>query len=166
MEATPAAASPAESNSYPFRAIILAGLAAGVLDISSAFLIWGLRGVSPIRILQSVASGLLGADSYKGGLASAALGAVCHFTIAFGAAAVYWAACRKLRFLQQHTIVAGVLYGIAVYGFMNFVVVPLSAIGRRPVVLSAMITGLIVHILCVGLPIALIIRWHSRRSMQ
>ncbi len=71
------------------------------LDITAAFVNSGLRGVRPIRILQAIASGLLGAGSYKGGFATATLGLVLHFVIAFGATAVYYAASRKLTFLVR-----------------------------------------------------------------
>ena len=67
------------------RAIVLGGVAAGVLDISAAFINAGLQqGRSPMFVLQSVASGLLGSESYKGGLGSAALGTAVHFSIASG----------------------------------------------------------------------------------
>ena len=58
-------ASPASSGALP--AIFWGGLACGILDITQAFVAWGLRGAKPIRILQSVASGLLGAKAYVGG---------------------------------------------------------------------------------------------------
>ena len=142
-----------------YRAILWAGLIAGTLDITAASVNGVLRGGNPMRVLQSVASGLLGADSFEGGPAAAALGLVLHFLIAFGAATVYFAASRKMRFLVDHAVVCGLLYGIAVYAFMNSIVVPLSAapfdIPYRPV-------GLIIHLFCVGLPIALVIRRFSR----
>jgi hypothetical protein len=47
------------------------------------------------------------------------------------------------------------LYGIAIYFFMNLVVLPLSGVPQRPFVPSlAMIN---IHMLCVGLPIALVL---------
>jgi uncharacterized membrane protein YagU involved in acid resistance len=120
--------------------------------------------VSPLRILQSIASGLLGAASYEGGLGTAALGLALHFVIALGAAFVYYAASRKLKFMvRRAVIVCGLLYGIAVYLFMNSVVLPLSAfphkIWPRP---DVVLTGLVVHMLCVGLPIALTVRRYSK----
>jgi hypothetical protein len=140
--------------------ILTAGLLAGTLDISGAFLVYGLRGVAPIRILQSVAGGLLGADAFKGGVKTAVLGAVLHFFIACVAAAVYYAASRRLRILLVRPVVSGLLYGVMVYLFMNDVVLPLSAVGRRPFVLSMALVMVAIHMLCVGLPIALVV---SRR---
>lgn len=67
-------------NSYLF-ATLVGGLSAGALDILYAFISWGLRGVSPLVILRSVASGLLGRSAYQGGLPTAALGAGLHFAM-------------------------------------------------------------------------------------
>ena len=139
-------------------AILMGGLLAGALDITAAFVVYGLRGATPLRILQSIASGLLGADAYKGGLATAALGLLLHFIIAVVAAAVYWAASRKLGVLVQRPVASGLLYGVAVYLFMNFVVLPLSAVARRPFVLELALVIVAVHMVCVGLPIALAVR--------
>lgn len=136
---------------------------AGALDIVAAFITSGLRGVSPIRVLQAIASGLFGAGSYKGGFTTAALGLALHFAIGFGATAVYFAMSRKLTFLVERAVVCGLVYGVAVYLFMNFIVLPLSAIAFKPAYsLSAVATGLTLHILCVGLPISLVVRWCSK----
>lgn len=138
------------------RAIVWGGLLAGVGDITFAFVVSWLRGVGPERVLQSVAGGLLGAAARDGGLATAALGAVLHFFIAFVWATVYWLASRKLRVLVQHPVVCGLLYGVAVYFFMYFVVLPLSAIYFKPShELSAILLNSAGHALLVGLPIAL-----------
>ncbi|MBA3354757.1 MAG: hypothetical protein H0U18_02220 [Pyrinomonadaceae bacterium] len=145
-----------------YHVILLAGLVAGVLDLTAALVTNGLRGLKPVRLLQVIASGLLGLDSYKGGLKTAALGVVLHFLIATAAAAVYYAASRMLAFLVRQAIVSGLLFGIAVYFFMNLVVLPLSAFPHKvSFTLSTLITGLIVHMLCVGLPISLIVRRYS-----
>lgn len=141
-----------------YRAILWAGLIAGALDITAACVQWALRGVSPIRILQAIASGLLGASSFQGGAATAALGLLLHFVIAFGAAAVYFAASRKSDFLVRQPWIAGPLYGAAVHCFMQFVVLPLSAVRAAPFSSREFIIGLIIHILFVGLPIALTVR--------
>lgn len=143
-------------------AILLGGLAAGVGDITYAFVSAGLRGVGPVRVLQSVAGGLLGAAAREGGLASAALGAVLHFLIAMTAAAVYWLASRRMKVLVRRPVVCGLLYGVAVYVFMNAVVLPLSAIYFKPShELSVVLPALAGHMLLVGLPISLAARRYS-----
>ena len=146
----------------PYLGIFWGGLIAGTLDILSAFINLHRIGMSPERVLQGIASGLLGRDSFRDGLTSAALGLVCHFLIAFGAAAVYYAASRKLPVLVKRPVVCGLLYGIPVYLFTNFVVIPLSRIGPRPVgPISGVLTALVILAVCVGLPIALMIRRYA-----
>jgi hypothetical protein len=136
------------------RAIVLGGLLAGIGDIVFAFVVW--RSIGPVRVLQSVASGLLGAAAREGGLATAALGAVLHFTIAFIWATVFWLASRRLKVLVRHPVVCGLIYGAVVYVFMYFVVLPLSAIHANfPHDASAIVLNSAGHMLLVGLPIAL-----------
>jgi hypothetical protein len=148
------------SRDRALRAIVLAGLTVGVLDILEPIVFYGLRGVPPTRILQSVASGLLGSAAYTGGLRTAALGLGLHFLIAFAAATVYVAASLRLPTLALRPLIWGPAYGVAVYFFMNLVVLPLSAFRTRPMSLSGLVHGLIVHILLVGLPIALFASRH------
>jgi hypothetical protein len=111
--------------------------------------------VTAQRIFQSVASGLLGARAFEGGWRTAALGIGLHLTIAMGAAATYVTTSRFWPALRRRPWLCGPLYGIAVYFFMQLVVVPLSAAAQRGFSLPNTIKGLAIHIVCVGLPIAL-----------
>ena len=160
MSAT--AATLSVDNSKPIRGLLLGGLLCGILDISSAITITLLRHGSPFRMLQGIASGLLGQRSFQGGSATAALGLSLHFFIAFSAAAVFFLASRRLGFLTRRPVISGFLYGIAVYFVMYWIVVPFSAIHRRPSSASAMVLPIIVHMFCVGLPISLCVRRYSR----
>jgi hypothetical protein len=145
------------------KAIVWAGLIAGAMDIAAAFIVYGFFGATPLRILQGIASGLLGPRAYEGGMATAALGLLCHFTIAFGAATVFFLLSRQMTFLIRQFVMAGVLYGIAVYFFMGRVVIPLSRAHRNPFSLKMMIIGLTIHIFCVGLPISTTVKRFSAR---
>jgi uncharacterized membrane protein YagU involved in acid resistance len=133
------------------------------MDISAAILTWKIKAnVPPIRVLQSVASGWMGKDAFAGGAKTAALGLAFHFLIAFTAAVVFYLASKKIRFLLNSVWAAGVLYGVAVYGFMYWVVMPLSNVRRGSFSWEVTITAIITHIVCVGLPIALSVRKFSR----
>jgi uncharacterized membrane protein YagU involved in acid resistance len=68
-----------------------------------------------------------------------------------------------MPFLLRYTAVSGALYGIAVYFFMQYVTVPLSAARRSPFSLKFMIIGILIHIFCVGLPIAIAARRAAAR---
>jgi uncharacterized membrane protein YagU involved in acid resistance len=146
----------------PTRAIVSAGTICGIMDITAALVVYGMMGVKPFRLLQGIAGGVLGPRTYTGGIATALLGLALHFVIAFGAATVFFIASRAIRFLLDHAVVSGVLYGIIVYFFMQRVIIPLSKANRNPFSLKFMIIGIIIHIFCVGLPISLSVRKHSR----
>jgi hypothetical protein len=153
---------PPSDSSRAARAILWGGLLAGVGDITFAFVVSGLRGVGPVRVLHSVAGGLLGPAARDGGLATAALGALLHFFIAFVWAAVYWLASRRLKVLVRHPVACGLLYGAAVYAFMYLVVLPLSAAYFKPTFTpSTVLLNAAGHMLLVGLPIALAARRYS-----
>jgi hypothetical protein len=150
-----------KTSGTAWKAILLGGFIAGALDFAYAYFTLWPRG--PVRGLQSIASGLLGAGAFNGGLGAAALGGLCHFTIAFGAAAIYYLVSRKFPLLVRQYVICGLLYGIIVYLVMNFVVLPLSAV---PFKLSypptALAKGFISHAFLVGLPISLATRWYSK----
>src|SRR5258708_21728514 len=140
------------------RTILLAGLIAGSLDITAAFIVYAPSGPGSIRLLQYIASGLIGKAALDGGLATALLGLVCPFFIATSWAALYVAASRRSGFLLAHPIVSGTGYGLIIYAVMNHLIVPLSAIGPRPFSLSAAIVAAVILVFCVGVPLALIAR--------
>jgi hypothetical protein len=143
-------------NSRAFAAIFSAGLLCGVMDISAAFITWWPKGIKPPRLLQGVAAGWLGPKSFDGGMPTAALGLAFHFLIALTAATVFYVASRYVSFMIDRPLISGVLYGIAVYLVMYWVVMPLSNFHRTQTVTSS-IVAIITHIVCVGLPISLVI---------
>jgi hypothetical protein len=147
-------------KSRALPAIFWGGLTAGILDITAAFVTWAPHGISPIRILQGVAKGAFGPKSYEGGLKTAALGLAFHFLIAYTATAVFYLASRKIAFLTEKAIASGVLYGIAVYLFMYFGVMPLASL-KPSLTPSAIAIAVLTHIFCVGLPISLTVRRYS-----
>jgi hypothetical protein len=81
--------------------------------------------------------------------------------IAFTAAFIYYASSRKLAILIDHPRLSGVLYGAAVHLVMNRIVLPLSA-AAISFSAKAFLTQLVIHIVCVGLPIALVVSHLSR----
>ncbi len=149
-------------NYEGLRAILFAGLIAGTLDITAASVSgWILGGRSPFWIFQSVAGGLYGAETFNGGYQTAALGLAIHFFIALTAAAVYYLASRQLKFMVSQAILSGVLYGIFVWLFMNLIVLPMTPL-KITYTFWSVVIGLIIHIFCVGLPIALVVRRFSK----
>jgi hypothetical protein len=150
------------TNSKAYLAIPVGGLIVGVLDITSAFIVSGLKGATPTRVLQGIASGLLGPDSFKGGFKTAALGLAIHFLIATIWTTVYFVASRGLEFMIEHAIVCGVIYGVLVYLVMYGVVLRLTFHRSFFSPWSAVIIAIGIHVICIGLPIGLVVRRYSR----
>jgi len=135
-----------------------AWLAAGTLDVTAAVTYYPLTaGVSPLRILQGIASGLLGASAFSGGLASAALGLALHYLIALIWTILYCLAARRFAALVRHRVVAGLAYGVVVWAGMNLVVLPLSRVRHAPFNLRQALVAAAILMVCLGLPIATII---------
>ena len=153
------------NNSQAVRAIASTGLIVGFLDILSAFVIWWQRGVALQHGLQGIASGLLGTKSYEGGIATAILGLVIHFFIAFVVVSILYLASRKIRFLTTQPIVSGILYGIGVYLVMYWIVLP-SVFPTFRHRLSNESIELAIHICLIGLPIAFLLRRYSEVTPQ
>jgi len=146
------------------KAVVVAGTVVGVLDGLAAMANAGIRGVSPDRVFQYIASGIFGRTAFEGGAAMVALGILLHFVVAFGASAVFVFAARSLSFLNRFPFITGPLYGVAVYFFMGEIVSALSNVTRGTRTLSGTVTGILIHVLFVGLPIALISSKFSKRA--
>jgi hypothetical protein len=141
-------------RSPPLGWVLAAGLLAGALDLTFAWVFYGSSGILPVRILQFIASGVLGPGSFQMGLESAALGAGLHFIISVGAAAIYYLASLRFPFLTRRTLVSGATFGVLVFLTMNFVVVPLSAVKPSHMKMSSVIGELCSHVFLFGMPIA------------
>jgi uncharacterized membrane protein YagU involved in acid resistance len=141
---------------------VTGGLAAGTLDILDAWIFFGLRGVSPISILHSIASGVLGRAAYQGGFRTAALGLALHFFIATVVAAVFIVASRRWAALTARPLVWGALYGVAVFFTMRDVVLPLAGVPASRFSWPVFTNGIFIHVLGVGIPIGLVARkWRA-----
>ena len=157
------AIAPAHTGLTQTKALLYGTLAVGILDILDAFVFFGIRGARPIRILQSIAAGLLGKEAFNGGWGTAALGLALHFFIAFVIVVVFLAASRLLPVLTRHAVAAGLIYGIAAYLVMTFVVVPASAAGGGGApAWPVAINGVLIHMFGVGLPASLAARAAAR----
>ena len=148
------------------RAILWGGVICGVLDITSAIIIALANGGSPVRMLQGIAGALLGPVTFQGGAATAALGLAMHFGVAFTATAVFYWLSRRFPVMVEWAVPSGLLYGVVWLLVMYRGVIPLTA-ALRTLYLSNVVKRplpalwplpLLVHMTCVGLPIALAVR--------
>ena len=145
--------------------IVAAGFAVGILDITSAFVIAAIKHAGSMRMLQGITSGLIGPRSFEGGLTTAACGLAMHFLIAFTVVTIFYLASRKILFLTEHGVVSGILYGIAVYLVMYWIVIRLVFPNAHPS-LTRDVTAVLVHISLIGLPTALIVGRYSNQQTK
>src|SRR4051812_46618405 len=118
------------ANKTAARYVLFGGLCAGLADFiypTTRALLGGKDWTTP---WTGVASGLLGGAAQGGGIGIALLGVALHFFICLSGAALLYLLVSRVRFLPRYWLVLGVLYGIAVLLTMNYVILPLSAIGR------------------------------------
>jgi hypothetical protein len=156
------------------RAIAWGGLLCGTLDITAAFVLsWTIAHVGPLRVLRGIAGALLGPASETGGAAAAALGLLMHFGVALFWAAVFAGLARRFPALLRWSVPAGLLYGAVVWIVMYRVVMPilprvnglyLTTVDRTLPKLR--VRQLVVHFLCVGLPISLAARRAARPAAE
>jgi hypothetical protein len=143
------------NNPSRLRAVLIGGSIAGVLDILFAITYNAVNGTAPVKLLQIVASGLLGKAAFDGGVPAAILGLAGHFGMSYLWAALFMAAAVRLPPLVAKPAVAGPIFGILVFFTMRLVVLPLSAF-PFPIVFRPLSWGLdlLSHMFFFGLPIA------------
>lgn len=151
----PPAEVPGASQRPPWPTVVLAGLFAGALDISFAFVFYGHQGISPADILRGIASGVLGASAFSMGPWTIVLGAALHFFIAVCAAIIFFLASRRLALLTRRPLFSGTAFGVAMYVAMHFIVLPLSRVHFRLPSLHNAVGELCSHIFLFGMVIAL-----------
>lgn len=140
------------------RLIAVATLVAGTLDIAAAIVTTLVHGKSVMRMLQGVASGPFGEWPLSAGWLGAAVGLAVHFAIMAAMAAAFVVAAPRLPRLHALRLAYGSAYGALLYLIMYWVVLPLrwpSAGGSTGGTVSVLLP-LAIHILLVGIPIALI----------
>jgi len=161
------------------KPILYAGAIVGVLDITAACIQTHIEfGMTPMRVLKGVAGGLLGRSAYEGGFAVAALGLTIHFTMALTVVTVFYLLSRKFPLPEKllGVVAVGLLYGAAVFAVNNFVTAYFMSWVRSlylhtPAVFKPPMgwSQLVIHLFCVGLPIALVMRYvngNQRRSLR
>jgi hypothetical protein len=142
------------------RTILWATLVAGTLVILSAFVWSALAGGNLANILPTVASGPLG-DSIPDGAAGQLLGLLVHFAIMAVMATAYVLVAGRVPALNRYWPIAGLLYGLALWVVMYWIVMPLRWDSyTTPHEAAAIARQLISHCLLVGLPIA----WITARA--
>jgi hypothetical protein len=150
------------------RPILIGGIAAGALDIVYACTHFGMTlGVSPVRVCQTVASGILGKEAARaGGLETAALGLGLHFIMATMMAAFFVVLASRISLLTRYAWITGPVYGLGLYYVMNYIVLPMSNAAQNGLPQGQYLVGaLFTHLFFVGLPIALIAKRYATKPL-
>lgn len=148
--------------------IFMAGGTAGAIDFLYASTMFVIAGQPATRAWMGVAAALFGKNMViEVGLPMAAVGAALHFLITISAAAIFYVAATRQPILLKHRLVAAVVFGLLFFLAMNYVIVPLSLIGRPIYVGESRIAReLLTHIIVIGFPISLITAWRLNGSRQ
>jgi hypothetical protein len=150
----------------PIQTITTAGILAGTLDGLAAVLLYTIpSGRDPLNVFRFIASGVFGSEAFAGGVPMAIAGIVFHYSIATGWAMLYFVSYPRLSWLRTNTLFSGTAYGLFVWLMMNRVVVPLSNTPPMAVTVKGAITGIVVLMLCVGLPIAHLVKRHYAKVL-
>ncbi len=140
--------------------IAIATLVAGVLDIGIAFLFAAINsGGTPARVLTGIATGPFGADVSEAAWAPAA-GLAIHFAIMTCMVAAFAFAASRFpaTVLRLGPVITGTLFGLGLYGFMYWIVLPLRWPEVHPVTgLAPVARAIFAHVVMVGLPIAFLL---------
>ncbi|UFH53773.1 DUF1440 domain-containing protein [Spirosoma sp. KNUC1025] len=147
--------------------IIRAGLVAGTLDALAAMVMFMIRGgKNPAAVWRYVASGVFGKEALTGGTDVVVWGLIFHFLIALIWAVIFFVIYPTLCRFINNPIITGLLYGVLVWVVMNLIVLPLSHVPPVPPFdLSKALIGMVIIMVCVGLPIARITHnYYSNKS--
>jgi len=144
-------------------AAAVAALIAGALDFCVVRIYWNHVGISFERIGQSVARGWYGDAAFAGGASTALVGAAFHFAIMFAFMLCYGLAAQRVNSMRRKPFASAVLYGLATFVVMNYVVVPLSRAAHPMKYDAWFLTSIGVHVLLVGFGAMFAERWARRR---
>lgn len=139
------------------------GLLAGSLDILSACLhAYIAKGISPIVVLQFIASGAFGKAAFSGGWLMPLTGLLFHFIIAYSFTAFFFWLYPSIKIMSKSIVLTAIVYGIFIYVVMNFLVLPLTKIPAITFNLEKAVIALLILIVAIGLPLAIVARTFFR----
>ena len=142
------------SNRVATRYILIGGFLAGLADFIYPTVKTLMAGNPWTQPWKGVASGLLGKAAIEGGMEMVVLGALLHWFICISAAAILYFIVSRVKFLPRHWVPLAIIHGVAVLLVMNYVILPLSQIGRGIYPLEKLHVHAFWHIVLVGIPTA------------
>jgi hypothetical protein len=134
--------------------VIVTGLFAGLLDGIAAVVFLGKMNAE--KVFKFIASGIFGKDAFTGGNKMILYGILLHFLIAVIFAFFYYFVFNRFLSFTDNKFIRGLLYGLLIWTVMNLIVLPISNTPEIQLNLIGAARGILIIVLCVGLPIALL----------
>ncbi len=142
----------------PIRTIIAAWLVAGTADITAASVYFPIAGrFRLIELYQGIASGVLGANAFNGGVAAAMLGLLLHYLIALIWTTFFFLIYPRLKLLQKNRLGTAVGFAVFVSCVMSFLVLPLSNVFHAPFNFRHFLISTAILMFTIGLPITTVV---------
>lgn len=133
-------------------AILVTWLIAGTLDGLAAVL-FNIH--NPLRVFIFIASAIFGKVAYGGGIQIIVLGIVFHYLIAYIFTTFWFTLFPYIKKYLKNTYLIAAIYGLLTWVIMNLVIVPLSRLPKTAFHINGVAIGIIILMICIGLPIAL-----------
>ena len=153
-----------------WKAVLLTTLVAGTLDIIAAHVhLTILRGVFPTKMFYGIAAGAIGLKTaLTGGPAIFVLGVFIHYFISFSFTLFFFLLYPAVRKLSSNKYLNGLPYSVFVWLTMNFIVLPLTALPRKPFVFNIhQAVGFLILVVVFGLPISIMIdKYYKSRTTR
>ena len=134
-----------------------AALAVAVLDsIASDVVLKIWYNLSPVQVLEYIASALYGPLAFAGTSGAILTGFFIHLLTSLIIAVIYTYAYSRVTLLSKQTVLSGLVYGFGVWLVLNLIVIPVTHIQKSPFDWSLALTSIAWHMFLVGLPVAII----------
>jgi len=142
------------TKGYFIKQILPIGLLVGSLDILVAMALSIIRDSAPLQMLRHIASALFGPEAFQPGIFHPLMGLALHYLIAMIWTVLFHWAHTRFKFPHKDWVWRGVGYGILVWTAMTFLVLPLSRLPAPNPAPGRALIGIVVLVLCLGLPLA------------
>ncbi|MCI0751224.1 MAG: hypothetical protein L0Y35_05250 [Flammeovirgaceae bacterium] len=153
-------------NANLVKAILVAGLIVGTLDIMAASVQTMINGRDPLNMWKFIASGVFGKKALTGGLMYSFLGLFFHYCIATIWSTIFFLAYPRISALSENRVLTGLAYGLFVWLGMSQIVLPLSNVPPLSFKLAGAIKAILILMGAIGLPLSFLAsRFYSTHSV-
>ena len=153
---------------FSFGKALRAGLIVGMLDILAAFIQYYISTQkNPLIVLKFIASGVFGKEAFSAGNMMLVWGLLFHLFIATCFSILFFWIAAQLPSILKYKLLTGLLYGVFIWCFMQFIVLPLSQIPQGPITLTKALIAAGILVVCIGIPLTFMAKKAARvRSIR